>query len=84
MVGILVSLLRREAFAPLFASIVFVYPLVYYITFPHSRYRYPLEPILLMYGLHLGSLAVANVRQWFALMTTAKASVSASTAADFS
>jgi len=80
MVGILVSLLRREAFAPLFASIVVVYPLVYYITFPHSRYRYPLEPILLMCGLHLGSLAIAYLRRRLAVVRRGRVPASAATA----
>jgi Dolichyl-phosphate-mannose-protein mannosyltransferase len=37
----------------LFAAVVLVYPLPYYITFPLDRYRLIIEPILLIYALHL-------------------------------
>ena len=32
-----------------FASVLLLYPLIYYITYTFARYRYPIEP--LMYGL---------------------------------
>jgi 4-amino-4-deoxy-L-arabinose transferase-like glycosyltransferase len=60
--GILVALLRRERFAALFAGIILLYPMIYYITFPNVRYRLPLEPILLMYGLYLGATTFGYVR----------------------
>src|SRR3954467_5160186 len=55
--GLLLALWRREVYAPMFAAIVLLYPMIYYITFPNVRYRLPLEPILLLYGLHLASMA---------------------------
>jgi len=63
--GILVALLRRERFAFLFAGIVLLYPMIYYITFPNVRYRLPLEPILLLYGLHLGTVTFGYLRRRF-------------------
>jgi hypothetical protein len=58
--GILIAvcLARRECLETrriiwLFAGIVLVYPLPYYVTFPSDRYRYPIEPILLIFALHL-------------------------------
>ena len=29
------------------------YPLVYYVSFPHPRYRHPIEPMLLMLAVYL-------------------------------
>jgi len=37
----------------LFAAIVLIYPLPYYLTFPLDRYRLIVEPILMIYALHL-------------------------------
>ena len=39
----------------LFASLLFAAPLIYYVTFPHPRYRAPIEPemLILMVGLFL-------------------------------
>jgi len=39
----------------LFASLLFAAPLIYYVTFPHPRYRAPIEPemLILMIGLFL-------------------------------
>ena len=70
--GILVALLRRERFAALFAGIVLLYPVIYYLTFPNVRYRLPLEPILLLYGLHLGTIAFAYVARRQAAIRAAK------------
>ena len=41
----------------LFASLLFAAPLVYYFTFPHPRYRAPIEPemLILMVGLFLSA-----------------------------
>lgn len=32
----------------LFTAALLVYPLAYYLTFPHPRYRHPIEPVMLM------------------------------------
>ncbi|HZS28415.1 MAG TPA: glycosyltransferase family 39 protein [Candidatus Angelobacter sp.] len=40
---------KPEAF--LYASLILVYPLVYYITFPHPRYRHPIEPEMMILGI---------------------------------
>jgi hypothetical protein len=37
----------------IFATIVFLYPFPYYITFPLDRYRLMIEPILVIFALHL-------------------------------
>lgn len=46
------ALRQRRSGAWLFLWLVLCYPLVYYITFPHPRYRHPIEPelgILILY-----------------------------------
>jgi hypothetical protein len=37
----------------LFACLLIVYPLVYYVSFPMPRYRHPIEPIMLMLSVYL-------------------------------
>jgi hypothetical protein len=37
----------------LFAAVIVVYPLPYYLTLPTDRYRHPIEPILLIFALQL-------------------------------
>ena len=46
---------RRHPATFLFASLLFAAPLIYYVTFPHPRYRAPIEPemLILMVGLFL-------------------------------
>ena len=39
---------KRQPGAWLFFWLVLCYPLVYYVTFPHPRYRHPIEPELLI------------------------------------
>jgi hypothetical protein len=52
--GLGLLLVRRQS-AFLFAALLVVYPLTYYIAFPHARYRHPIEPILLILGVYLVS-----------------------------
>ena len=52
----------------LFASLILVYPLVYYICFPEPRYRHPIDPELVILGVYLVSeskprIAAANSEQ---------------------
>jgi len=54
--------------------------MIYYITFPNVRYRLPLEPILLMYGLYLGSLEIAYLRRRLAVVRRGRVPASAATA----
>jgi len=82
--GLLLALWRRQTYAFMFAGIVLLYPMIYYITFPTVRYRLPLEPILLMYGLYLGSSVIADLRRRLAAHRSAKAAVPAATGLSFS
>jgi 4-amino-4-deoxy-L-arabinose transferase-like glycosyltransferase len=50
--GLARALRKRHPGAWLFFWLILCYPLVYYVTFPHARYRHPIEPeltILIVY-----------------------------------
>ena len=51
--GLLLALKRRVHGVFLFASLIVFYPLVYYVSFPHPRYRHPIDPELLILGVYL-------------------------------
>lgn len=51
--GLLLALKRRVHGVFLFASLMIVYPLVYYVSFPSARYRHPIEPQMLILGVYL-------------------------------
>jgi hypothetical protein len=44
--GLLLALKRRRPHAWLFFWLLLLYPLVYYIVFPHARYRHPIDPAI--------------------------------------
>src|SRR5205085_5173365 len=52
---------RRHPATFLFASLLFAAPLIYYVTFPHPRYRAPIEPAML--GLTVGVFLSAESRK---------------------
>ncbi len=52
--GLYLALKRRIPAAGLYFWLILFYPAVYYVTFPHPRYRHPIEPeltILVVYGI---------------------------------
>jgi GT2 family glycosyltransferase len=51
--GLLLAWKRRVHGVFLFASLIIVYPLVYYICFPEPRYRHPIDPELVILGVYL-------------------------------
>ena len=44
--GLLLALRQRRPHAWLFFWLLLLYPLVYYVVFPHARYRHPVEPAI--------------------------------------
>jgi 4-amino-4-deoxy-L-arabinose transferase-like glycosyltransferase len=46
--GLLQALRRRIPGAWLYALLLFSYPAVYYVVYPHARYRHPIEPEMLI------------------------------------
>lgn len=55
--GLILAIRRRIHGVFLFASLIVFYPLVYYVSFPHPRYRHPIDPELLILGVYLISQA---------------------------
>ncbi len=51
--GLVLAIKRRVHGVFLFATLFVAYPLVYYITFPHPRYRHPIEPELVILAVFL-------------------------------
>jgi hypothetical protein len=37
-----------------------VYPMIYYLTFPHERYRHPIEPLMVLLALYPLAEALGN------------------------
>ena len=63
--GLAVMWRRHNPATFLFASLLFALPLIYYVTFPHPRYRAPIEPEMLipMVGLFLAAEPRTNHRR---------------------
>jgi hypothetical protein len=51
--GMAVMWRRHHPATFLFASLLFAVPLLYYITYPHPRYRAPIEPEMLVLMVYL-------------------------------
>jgi 4-amino-4-deoxy-L-arabinose transferase-like glycosyltransferase len=52
--GLITAFRRRKLEAWLFLGLMLAYPAIYYVVFPHPRYRHPIEPemgMLIVYGL---------------------------------
>ena len=51
--GLFFAIRNRVHGVFLFASLLIFYPLVYYVSFPHPRYRHPIDPMLTMLAVYL-------------------------------
>jgi 4-amino-4-deoxy-L-arabinose transferase-like glycosyltransferase len=51
--GLIQAVSQKRRGAWLFTGLVLTYPAVYYLIFPHARYRHPIEPELLILGVFL-------------------------------
>jgi 4-amino-4-deoxy-L-arabinose transferase-like glycosyltransferase len=51
--GLLRALRQRRAGAWLFFWLILLFPAVYYVVFPHARYRHPIEPEMGILGVFL-------------------------------
>ena len=49
--GLLLALCQKRPHAWLFSWLLLLYPLVYYVVFPHARYRHPIEPAITILSL---------------------------------
>ncbi len=59
--GLLLAVKRGIHGVFLFASLILVYPLVYYICFPEPRYRHPIDPELVILGVYLISESKSRI-----------------------
>ncbi|HET9742460.1 MAG TPA: glycosyltransferase family 39 protein [Terriglobales bacterium] len=55
--GLIVMWRRRNRATFLFGSLLLAVPLIYYVTFPHPRYRAPIEPEMLILMVYLFTAA---------------------------
>jgi hypothetical protein len=51
-VGLVLVLRRPVRGRFIFAVSLLVYPVIYYLTFPHERYRHPIEPLMVLLALY--------------------------------
>jgi len=51
-VGLFLMLRRRLGGSFIFAISLFVYPMIYYLTFAHERYRHPIEPLMVLLAVY--------------------------------
>jgi len=61
--GLGLALRRRVPAASLFFLLLLFYPAVYYVVFPHPRYRHPIEPEMLILGVYLITQAETTTAQ---------------------
>jgi 4-amino-4-deoxy-L-arabinose transferase-like glycosyltransferase len=60
--GLLFALTRRPRGWILYASALVVYPLPYYVVYPVAKYRYAIEPALLLLSVYLASVVWGELR----------------------
>jgi len=51
--GLILALRQKRHGAWLLAGLILTYPAVYYVVYPHARYRHPIEPELLILAVFL-------------------------------
>jgi len=51
-VGLVLMFRRSLRGSFIFAVSLLVYPVIYYLTFPHERYRHPIEPLMVLLALY--------------------------------
>jgi hypothetical protein len=59
-VGLWLMFRRRLRGRFIFAVSLMVYPMIYYLTFPHERYRHPIEPLMVLLALYPLAEALGN------------------------
>jgi 4-amino-4-deoxy-L-arabinose transferase-like glycosyltransferase len=61
--GLLFVLTRRPTGWILYAAALLVYPVPYYLTYPQAKYRYVIEPEMLLLSVYLASVGWGEVRR---------------------
>ena len=62
--GILFALTRRPRGWFLYAAALIIYPAPYYLAYPQPKYRYAIEPELLLLGVYLVFVLWGEIRQY--------------------
>ena len=62
-VGLFFMLRRRLRGSFIFAVSLFIYPMIYYLTFPHERYRHPIEPLMVLLAVYPVAEALNHKKQ---------------------
>jgi 4-amino-4-deoxy-L-arabinose transferase-like glycosyltransferase len=55
--GLFLAFRNRNPAVPLFAILLLIFPVLYYVTHPTPRYRHPIEPAMVLLGVY----AIANI-----------------------
>jgi len=63
--GLIVSIAYRENGAWLYFWLMLSYPFTFYLVFSHPRYRYAIEPEMLLLSTYFVSLAIKDIRARF-------------------
>jgi hypothetical protein len=58
--GLVLMLRNRLRGSFVFAVSLFVYPMIYYLTFAHERYRHPIEPLMVLLAVYPVAEALSN------------------------
>jgi hypothetical protein len=61
--GLCLAYRKQSRYAGLFAGLLLLYPLVYYVTFTTDEYRIPIEPVLLILGTYLVTETATSQRE---------------------
>jgi 4-amino-4-deoxy-L-arabinose transferase-like glycosyltransferase len=60
--GLILALWQRRPHAWLFFWLLLLYPLVYYVVFPHARYRHPIDPIITILSVFVITEAITQTK----------------------
>ena len=61
--GLLLALRQKRPDAWLFFWLLLLYPFVYYVVFPHARYRHPIDPAITILSVFVVSQARRRKKQ---------------------
>lgn len=61
LLGVLIAYRERNEAAVPLASVMLFFPLIFYITHPSSRYRHPIEPVMLVLAVYAAAYPVTQL-----------------------
>jgi hypothetical protein len=60
--GLILALRQGRPHAWLFFWLLLLYPLVYYVVFPHARYRHPIDPVITILSVFVITQAITHTK----------------------